>query len=112
MNKPIYNERAYTMAKTAADASSITSVASETGYTRTSMSLYLSRSYPASPAKLEAAILARYDRYPCPHTGEEINGPDCHRRATAPRPFGGRAKEANWQACQACPHNNNQGDKP
>jgi hypothetical protein len=105
-----YNQRAFDLATAAAKATSKQAVANEIGYTRTSVSLYLGGKYPASPEKLEEAILARYDRYPCPHTGEEISGPDCHRRASAPRPFGGRAKEANWLACQSCQHNT-QGEK-
>jgi len=96
----------------AVDASSMTAVSAAIGYSRTAVSLYLSGKYGAGVEKLEAAIRAQYDRYPCPHSGLEISGPDCQRRATAPRPFGGRAKETHWLACQGCNYNNNkQGDK-
>lgn len=108
----VTNEHAYSLAEAAAKASSITAVAAEIGYTRGAVSQYLGRYYGANPANLEAAILARYDIHACPHTGHEISGPDCHRRATAPRPFGGRAKEAHWIACQPCQHNKQQGVKP
>lgn len=107
----VINEHAFRLAKAAAEASSITAVAAEIEYTRGALSQYLGRYYAANPAKMEAAILARYDRYPCPHTGQEISGPECQRRASAPRPFGGRAKEANWMACQSCAHNT-KGVKP
>ena len=115
MNNAI-NEHAFSLATAAAaKPGSITAVAAEIGYTRGAVSQYLSRSYAASPAKMEAAILSRYDIYPCPHTGQQISGPDCKRRATSPRPFGGRAKEAHWHACQSCQHNQNrsqpQGEK-
>ena len=93
------------LARAAVAAGSMTAVAVEIGYSRTAISLYLSGKYGAGVEKLEAAIRARYDIYPCSHTGQEISGPDCARRATAPRPFGGRAKEANWLACQTCQHN-------
>lgn len=85
--------------------SNMTAVAVAVGYSRTAISLYLSGKYGAGVEKLEAAIRARYDIYICPHTQLEISGPDCVRRATAPRPFGGRAKEAHWLACQSCQHN-------
>ena len=95
----------FDLARAAVAAESMTAVAAEIGYSRTAISLYLSGKYGAGVEKLEAAIRARYDIYPCPHTGQEISGPDCARRASAPRPFGGRAKEANWLACQSCQHN-------
>jgi hypothetical protein len=96
---------AFTLCRTTVDASSMTSVAEAIGYSRTAISLYLSGNYGAGVQNLESAILARYDIYSCTHNGIEISGPDCQRRATAPRPFGGRAKEANWLACQECSHN-------
>lgn len=95
----------FDLARAAVAAESMTAVALAVGYSRTAISLYLSGKYGAGVDKLEAAIRARYDIYLCPHTGQEIGGPDCTRRATAPRPFGGRAKEANWLACQSCQHN-------
>ncbi len=95
----------FDLAQKAVAATSMTAVAIAIGYSRTSVSLYLSGKYGAGVEKLEAAITARYDIYPCTHTGIEISGPDCTRRATAPRPFGGRAKEAHWLACQTCQHN-------
>lgn len=101
---------AFDLARAAVEASSMTAVAAAIGYSRTAISLYLSGKYGAGVEKLEAAILGRYDIYSCHHTGIEISGPDCQRRATAPRPFGGRAKEAHWLACQSCQHN--KGGKP
>lgn len=101
----------FDLARAAVAAGSMTAVAVAVGYSRTAISLYLSGKYGAGVEKLEAAIRASYDIYPCPHTAQEIGSPDCHRRATAPRPFGGRAKEAHWLACQQCPHNKQQGAK-
>jgi len=97
----------FDLALKAAAATSMTAVAAAVGYSRTAVSLYLSGKYGAGVEKIEAAIAAIYDTYPCTHTGIEISGPDCTRRATAPRPFGGRAKEAHWLACQNCQHNPN-----
>ena len=95
----------FDLCRKAVDADSMTAVALAVGYSRTAISLYLSGKYGAGVEKLEAAILARYDIYACTYNGIEISGPDCQRRATAPRPFGGRAKEAHWLACQSCSHN-------
>lgn len=101
----------FDLAQKAVAASGMTAVAMQLDrgdgrtYSRTAISLYMSGKYGAGVGKLEAAIRARYDLYPCPYTGREISGPDCQRRATAPRPFGGRAKEAHWLACQSCQHN-------
>lgn len=89
----------------AVSASSRAAVALEIDYSRTTISMYLAGKYGAGVEKLEAAIRARYDRYRCHHTGQEISGPDCTRRASAPRPFGGRAKAAKWLVCQSCQHN-------
>lgn len=95
----------FDLAQKAVAATSMTAVAMAIGYSRTAVSLYMSGKYGAGVEKLEAAIVSRYDIYPCPHTGIEISGPDCTRRASAPRPFGGRTKEAHWLACQTCQHN-------
>src|SRR3990172_11829246 len=76
----------FTLAQAAVAADSRTAVAEVVGYSRTAISLYMSGKYGAGVEKLEAAIRARYDLYPCTHTGQEISGPDCQRRATAPPP--------------------------
>ena len=101
---------AFDLCRAAVDANSVTAVALEVGYSRTAVSLYLSGKYGAGVEALESAILGRYDIYPCTYNGLEVSGPSCQRRATAPRPFGGRAKEAHWLACQSCSHNKS-GDK-
>lgn len=105
------DSHAYGLAKAAAEKTSITAVASALGFSRPAISQYLNHCYGADPAQIEAAILTLYDVYSCTHSGIEISGPECRRRATAPRPFGGRAKEAHWLACQACSHNKYHGSK-
>lgn len=99
------------LAQAAVNATSRAAVAGEIGFSRTAVSLYLSGKYPADPREVEAAIRARYDRYPCPHTGQEISGPECQKRGSSPRPFGGRAKQAHWDACQACQHKHIRGEE-
>ncbi len=81
----------------------IAGVADELGYSRPALSRYLNGDYP-SVAKMETAILQRYNRRVCPHTGAEI-GPDvCLKKALAPKPFGSAARERHWLTCQSCPH--------
>ena len=105
------------LCRAAVDASSITAVAEQLDrgdgktYSRTAISLYLSGNYGADVEQIESAILARYDMHACKYNSMEISGPECKRRATAPRPFGGRVKEAYWQACQMCEHNKFQGSR-
>lgn len=89
----------------AVENSSKAAVAAEIGYSRTAVSLYMGGTYDANPEKLEAAIRASYDRYTCPHTRQEISGPECQHRLNSPKPFGGRAKRAHWDACQKCQGN-------
>ncbi len=93
------------LATFAVKASSKASVAREIGKSRTAVSLYIDDKYPADPGEIEVAIRARYDRYACPHTSQEISGPECQKRAQQPKPFGGRAKQSHWDACQSCQHN-------
>lgn len=40
----------------------------------------------------------------CPYAGRLLERPDCTTRSTAPKPFGGAAKLAWWDACQTCEH--------
>jgi len=40
----------------------------------------------------------------CPYKQAMLNLDECQARATAPRPFGGAAKTAWWEACQRCEH--------
>lgn len=92
------------LAQIAIENSSITAVAVQIGFSRTALSLYMADKYPAEVGEIEAAIRARYDVYICPHTIQLITGPACKQRATQPKPFGGKAKLAHWQACQSCQH--------
>lgn len=43
----------------------------------------------------------------CPHINEVLNRDECKQRHTAPKPFGGKAKQAWWETCQICIHNRN-----
>lgn len=82
-----------------------TVISREIGYSRTAVSRYVSGTYGAGVEIIESAILERYDRRDCPHTGKEIDPQSCRRKALSPRPFGGQARERQWESCQACSHN-------
>lgn len=60
--------------------------------------------YP-NPAPILNQFARKYiNVVPCPHAGREIERIECSNRSTAPRPFGGAAKLAWWDACQGCEH--------
>lgn len=87
----------------------ITSVAGQIGYARTSLSLYLSGKYPSKSAhRLEAAILNTFcDRIVCPHLSSDIAQSQCHAYRTRPLPQSNAAELKHWLACQRCPVNAN-----
>lgn len=80
-------------------------IASEIGYSRPAVSRFMSGTYGAGLAKIEAAIYHAYDRRDCLHTGEAIAPEVCRKKASAPKPFGGTARLTWWEACQGCCHN-------
>lgn len=86
------------------DGKSRQQIATEIGYSRTAVSLYLSGKYGGDTERLEKAIRKEYDRVACPHTGESIDPSVCKRKALSPKPFGGFARSAWWVCCQTCPH--------
>jgi len=57
--------------------------------------------------KFERTVRRHFERRTCPHTGREIDNEECRRRATAPQPFGGIAREKHWATCQVCQHKGN-----
>lgn len=53
-------------------------------------------------------ILDKFSRHfinviECPYIEETIESSLCKQRSHSPKPFGGAAKLAWWQACQNCP---------
>lgn len=79
-------------------------IAIDIGYSRPSVSRYMSGTYGDGIQKLEAAILKAYDKRDCPHTGEAIASEVCRKKALGPKPFGGSARLIWWETCQSCPH--------
>lgn len=89
--------------QTVAD-SNIAAVAEKIGVSRTTLSLVVNGKYPAGLDK----VLERFDRtyldVNCPFAGRELTRRECKDRSTAPKPMGGQAKTAWWEACQVCEH--------
>ena len=74
------------------------------GYSRPAVSRYMSSTYGEGLAKIEAAIVKRYDRRICPSDGEEKQPAQCQRIALRPRPSGFPDAETLWVCCQTCQH--------
>lgn len=79
-------------------------IATEIGYSRTAVSLFVNGKYERDSRRLEATIVHTYDRRHCPQLGEEVSPDLCRRKACVPKPFGGTARLNFWQGCQRCPH--------
>lgn len=88
--------------KQAVAASNITIVAEKIGVSRTALSLVINGKYPADAQKLIDRFELEYSNVDCPFAQRELTRQDCRQRSTAPRPFGGAAKAAWWNACQTC----------
>ncbi len=70
-------------------------------YSRPTISRYLGGTYD-EVAKLEAAILRRFERRVCPYDGEEKAPAQCVSVALRPRPYGFPDAETMWMTCQTC----------
>lgn len=80
------------------------SIAAGIGYSRVAVSLWWNGRYPANCTRIEAEILHAFAVRTCPHDGQNKAVEDCVRSALRPRPCGFPDAEAQWLACQACPH--------
>ncbi len=78
-------------------------VAKEIGYDRTSVSRWLNEP-DYNGQYVEAAVLARFNRFPCPHLKEDITPNDCGRFALRSCPTSNAREVRHWKACQSCPH--------
>lgn len=80
------------------------SISEGIGYSRTAVSLWWNRRYPAETARLEAEILRAFAVRACPHDGQNKAAEDCQRSANRVRPSGFPDAESQWLACQSCAH--------
>lgn len=80
-------------------------IGKEIGVSRPHVSRYLLGHYEdEGAAKIEAALIKRFDRRICPHDGEEKQPAQCLRIVLRPRPHGFPDAESLWVCCQICPH--------
>lgn len=79
-------------------------IAGQVGYGAAHIRRYLLGHYAGRAAKLEEAIVKRFERRICPHDGEEKQPQQCQRIVLRPRPHGFPDAEALWVVCQSCPH--------
>lgn len=83
----------------------IAGVAQDLGYRRETLSLVVHGRYQASVDQIAAAVMAAYDRHPCPHSGAEVTAAQCATTASAAAPTNSPRAMRQWRACQGCPHN-------
>jgi hypothetical protein len=81
---------------------SIQAVATELGYSRSSISLALSGKYPAKVTKLQAAVITAYTRCECPYLAATITSAECRRYRTRPVPQSNSSDLRHWNVCQSC----------
>ena len=78
-------------------------VAKEIGYDRTSVSRWINE--PGYNGEhVAAAVLARFNRFPCPHLKTDITPNDCGGYALRPCPTSNAREVRHWRACQSCAH--------
>lgn len=81
-------------------------VSRELGVSRAAISQALSRTYPASTAKLRAKIMATFaERISCPHLQRDIAPGECVSFRERKLVASDRDRVKHWQACQACSEN-------
>lgn len=86
-------------------------IALEIGYSRAAVSRWINEpDYPAK--KIEAAVIARYSRFDCPHLKTEITPAECAAYADRAVPTSNAREVRHWKACQTCPNKPTQGVKP
>lgn len=89
-----------------ADGMTKAQVAKEIGYDRTSVSRWMNEP-DYSGARIEAAVLARFDRFPCPYLKADISPAECTAHADRACPTCNAREVRHWRACQSCTHNPN-----
>ena len=78
-------------------------LAERLGYGESSIRLACTLKYPGSMEKLLSAVRRVFvEVVDCPYAGHTIGWGECGERSSSPRPFGGRAREHWWLACQQC----------
>lgn len=78
-------------------------IAKEIDYDRTSVSRWINE--PGYNGEhVEAAVLARFSRFVCPHLKNEITPAECSAYAERAVPTSNTREVRHWRACQTCQH--------
>lgn len=94
-----------TLMRAAAEGTSRQVLADRLGYSRTTVSLVLSGTYPGSTEKIAARAIEVLDRtvpVDCPYLGAQITAAQCQEFAGQRAPTHHPAKLMHWRACQQC----------
>jgi len=89
-------------------------LAERLGYSRTTVSLVLSGTFPGSTAKIAqraTEVLELPVQVQCPYLVQALPVADCRAYSTQRAPTHHPTKMAHWRACQQC-QNNCKGKKP
>lgn len=80
-----------------------TAIGKEINYDRATVSRWINEP-DYNGAHIEAAVLARYNRFVCPHLKKEITPVECIAFATRAVPTSNTREVRHWKTCQTCPH--------
>lgn len=79
-------------------------IATEIGVSAPHIRRYVLGHYGDKAARIEAAIVKRFDRRICPYDNSEKQPIQCERTALRGRPHGFPDAENLWLTCQTCQH--------
>lgn len=102
-----------TLMREEAARTNMRALAERLGYSRTTVSLVLSGTYPGSTDKIAQRALDVLElpvTVECPYLGTVLPVADCREYATKRAPTHHPTKMAHWRACQQC-QNNCKGDQ-
>ncbi|OON62310.1 hypothetical protein B0920_02200 [Massilia sp. KIM] len=91
-----------------AGRTSMRALADRLNYSRTTVSLVLSGTYPGQTDKIAAKAIEVLETpavVDCPYLGQELPSADCRAYAMQRAPTHHPTKMAHWRACQKCQNN-------
>jgi hypothetical protein len=106
MSEQVNDERWLDILHEQAEKSTITEIARQLDYSRTSISLVMSGRYDGSTAKIAAKVIEIFtDRVSCPHFGCDLTKAVCGDHQSRQMPTSDAAALRLWMACRnGCPN--------
>lgn len=105
MNKEYMQKPWFTTLAAEVKNRTITAVAEQLGYSRTTISLVMAGKYPVSVTEIARAVEKKLGVVVCKYNEANITPTECRNTASAPAPTHNPSKMALWSACQNCPNN-------